>query len=215
MRYLITVAAMSLIVSCLASDEWEEMYFDGRKICIDKSKAQLLSSTDIGVSGLDKSSEILRVVYRVGDLLVDKFVDLWGEPTGNIDYVSYSLMKLNESEIKKYRNHQKVLEAFNRQGSFKDAIVEELAVGFAKVRRKTETYTWQVFNSPLDPNGKAMEQWVGECTQYSKSMKCSFFDFYKNYLVDVDLSENFLLNKADVMESIKADLRENVFCEDI
>ena len=86
-------------------------------------------------------------------------------------------------------------DAFDGTGSFEGAVSEEMKPGFVKIRRRMEAYAWQVFRSPVNADGNAFDLWVGDCIKYSNSLKCSFFDVYESYLIEVDLAENFLFEK--------------------
>ena len=213
MQRIIALLTILLLISCSKSNGQNKMYFDGRKVCLDSSKVELLSSANTGISGLDESSEMLKVTYRSGDPLFDDFVDQWGCPEGNINYLSYSLMKLNESEIGKYNKHRMIQEAFDRTGSFEGAVQEDMQPEFVKVRRRMETYSWQIFRKPVRPEDNAFDLWVGDCIKFSNSLKCSFFDIYESYLLEVDLAENYLLEKNHVKKEIELDIKNNLFCE--
>ncbi|MDZ7925170.1 MAG: hypothetical protein U5M23_14210 [Marinagarivorans sp.] len=213
MKRVIALLTFLFIISCSKSNGPDKMYFDGKEICLDSSKVELLSSVKTGISGLDKSSEMLKVTYRSGDPLFDLFVGQWRVPEGNINYLSYSLMKLTESEIDKYRSHKMIKDAFNRTGSFEGATPEDMKPGFVKIRRRMETYAWQVFKSPVNSDVNAFDLWVGDCIKYSNSLKCSFFYIHENYLIEVDLAENFLLEKPRVIKEVELDIKNNLFCE--
>ncbi len=90
---------------------------------------------------------------------------------------------------------------------------EELKPGFVKIRRRMETYAWQVFKETVLPEDNAFDLWVRDCMKLSNSLKCSFFDVYENYLLEVDLAENFLLEKNHVKNEIELDIQNNLFCE--
>lgn len=188
------------------------MYFNGKRVCLDERSVQLLSS-GVGTSGFDKSAGMLKVTYRSGDTLFDDLVSKLGVPMGNMDYLSYSLMVLNESEISKYNKHELIQEAFERTGSFNAAVIEDVNSGFIKVQRRMETYAWQIFRKPTSPEDGAYDLWVGDCMKLSNSLKCSFFYVYENYLIEVDLAENFLLKKTYVKKEIESDIKNNLFCE--
>lgn len=212
MKRLIALLTILFLISCSKSNGQNEMYFNGKKVCLDDSNVQLLSS-NIGISGLDKGSGMLKVTYRSGDSLFDRLTGELGEPMGNIDYLSYSLMTLKESDVSKYVKHEMIQEAFYRVGSFEGAVLEDMKPGFIKVRRRMETYAWQVFREAVHPEDNAFDLWVGDCMKLSNSLKCSFFDVYENYLLEVDLAENFLLEKSRVKKEIELDIKNNLFCE--
>jgi hypothetical protein len=199
--------------SCSESHGDKEIHFDGKPVCLAADKLEIFSPRNIEVSGFDHSAEILKVTYSAGDPLFDHLVDNWGAPQGNIDYLSYSLMKLTEVEMIKYASHPLIKEAFQRIGSFKGAVTENIKPGFIKVHRAMETYSWQVFSDAVSPQANAFDLWVGDCLTLSNSLQCSYFEIYQSYLLKVDLAENFLLAKPKVKKSIALDIETKLFCE--
>ncbi len=212
MKHFIILIVVFFITSCSDSNGQEKLYFDGQQICVDIKHIKILSSPNEGHSGFDKSSGMLSLSYESGDAIMDKFIALWGAPTGNEDSVSYSVMKLTPLEMELYNNHEMIFNAFNKEGSFKNAIVSELSPGFTKISREIDSYSWHVFTSPMDTKIKPQEQWVGQCVQYSKWLGCSFFYVQAPYLIEVRLAENYMLHKETVMKAISADLKDSVFC---
>lgn len=197
-------------------------YFDGKEICLEKKHYLIFSDNDVPHSikkNFDDSGlgdGILKIRYGEGDSFYNKIESLWGKPSNSVKNVSlsFSLQQLSRKDILKYQNSPWIRDAYLLEGAYYDAEKEIISHEYVKIADPILRHQWHVFYNRNNGTGYQQDHWLGHCTKYAVGVECTYFTIFdSNYLLKINVPENFIFHREELVSIVKEHIVQDVFCD--